>query len=150
MGLHPSEILIGYEKAGKKCLELLDTLVAYTIENIRDRGELVKVLKSVVGSKHYGNENILAPLIAEAALYAMPRTSRDFNVENIRVQKVLGASLADSKVIHGMAVLRGSENRIKHVKDAKIAVYNTAIELNTGDTKGTVLLKTAEELMNYT
>jgi T-complex protein 1 subunit theta len=63
---------------------------------------------------------------------------------------VLGASLADSKVIHGMAVLRGSENRILHVKDAKIAVFNTAIELNTGDTKGTVLLKTAEELMNYT
>jgi T-complex protein 1 subunit theta len=85
MGLHPSEILIGYDKAGKKCLELLDTLVAYTIENIKDKTELVKVLKSVVGSKHYGNENLLAPLIAEAALYAMPRNSKDFNVENIRV-----------------------------------------------------------------
>ena len=55
MGLHPSEILVGYEKAGKKALELLENLVAYTIENIRDKGELIKVLKSVVGSKHYGN-----------------------------------------------------------------------------------------------
>lgn len=33
-GLHPSDILTGYEKASKKCLELLDSLVAYNIENI--------------------------------------------------------------------------------------------------------------------
>lgn len=150
MGLHPSEILVGYEKAGKKALELLDELVAYTVENVRDKNELVKCLKSVVGSKHYGNQNILAPLIAEAALYAMPRTSRDFSVDNIRVQKVLGASLQDSIVLHGMAVIRGSENSITHVENPKIAVYNTALELNTGDTKGTILIKTAEDLEGYT
>ena len=33
-GLHPSEILTGYEKAQKKCLEILDSLVCYQIENI--------------------------------------------------------------------------------------------------------------------
>ena len=149
MGLHPSEILVGYEKAGKKALQLLEDLVAYTVENLRDKNELVKCLQSVVGSKHYGNQNILAPLIAEAALYAMPRTSRDFNVDNIRVQKVLGASLQDSLVVHGMAVVRGSENSINHVENAKIVVYNTPLELNTGDTKGTVLFTKAEDLENY-
>ena len=80
----------------------------------------------------------------------MPRTSKDFNVDNIRVQKVLGASLKDSIVVHGMVVIRQSENSINHVTDAKVAVFNTPLELNNGDTKGTVLLTNAEDLENYT
>ena len=36
MGLHPSEILIGYEKAAKKSMELLDSVDSYTSENLRD------------------------------------------------------------------------------------------------------------------
>lgn len=39
---------------------------------------------------------------------------------------------------------------ILEVKDAKIAVYNTSIEMHQGETKGTVLLKNAEDLMAYT
>ena len=31
MGLHPSEILLGYEKASKKCLQLVDEMCCYTI-----------------------------------------------------------------------------------------------------------------------
>jgi T-complex protein 1 subunit theta len=36
MGLHPSEILIGYEKGAKKCLEILEDLSCFRIENIKD------------------------------------------------------------------------------------------------------------------
>ena len=31
IGLHPSEILIGYEKASKRCLELLEDLSCYIV-----------------------------------------------------------------------------------------------------------------------
>jgi len=63
-GLHPSEILTGYEKASKKCLEILDSTICHSIENIRSVEEVTKVMKAVVSSKHYGNENTLAPLVA--------------------------------------------------------------------------------------
>ena len=36
MGLHPSEILIGYEKASKKAMELMDAIPTYQAENLRD------------------------------------------------------------------------------------------------------------------
>lgn len=36
MGLHPSEILIGYEKGGYKALEILEGLETTKIENLRD------------------------------------------------------------------------------------------------------------------
>jgi T-complex protein 1 subunit theta len=150
MGLHPSEILIGYEKAGKKCLELLDGLVAYEVNNMRDLPDLTKCIKSVVAAKHYGNEHILAPLIAEATQISLSATGKHLNVENVRVQKVLGGSLNASSEIHGMAISRASETTVKHVKNAKIAIFNTPLETEMGDTHGTVLLKTAEELKDYT
>lgn len=49
-----------------------------------------------------------------------------------------------------MVVLRGSETSIHHITKAKIAVFNTSIEMQQGETKGTVLLKNADDLLNYT
>lgn len=49
-----------------------------------------------------------------------------------------------------MVILRGSETSITHVKDAKIAVFNQTIEMQQGETKGTVLLKNSEDLLKYT
>lgn len=49
-----------------------------------------------------------------------------------------------------MVVLRGSETTIHEIKNAKIAVFNTSIEMQQGETKGTVMLKNADDLLNYT
>jgi T-complex protein 1 subunit theta len=68
MGLHPSEIVIGYEKGSKKALEVLETLTAYESKNIRNQEELVKLIKSTVASKQFGLEDFLAGLIAEACI----------------------------------------------------------------------------------
>jgi T-complex protein 1 subunit theta len=51
MGLHPSEILIGYEKGSKKCLELLDDLTCYNIENVKDKEDLTKCIRTAIASK---------------------------------------------------------------------------------------------------
>ena len=72
MGLHPSEILIGYEKAAKKTMELMDTIPTIQSENLRDRAELARMIKATVATKQFGLEEFLAGLIAEAAVYSMP------------------------------------------------------------------------------
>jgi T-complex protein 1 subunit theta len=85
MGLHPSEILIGYEKASKKCLEILEELTCFRIENLREKGELKRCIKSAIASKQYGLEEFLAEKISEACLYALPTDAKKFNVDNVRV-----------------------------------------------------------------
>ena len=80
----------------------------------------------------------------------MPDDFSKFNVDQVRVHKILGGSINDSVVIHGMVVLRGSETTVQKVMNAKVALFNTSIEMQQGETKGTVLLKSAEELTNYT
>ena len=85
MGLHPSEILIGYEKGAKKTMEILETLTAYKSDNLRDKAELTKLIKSTVASKQFGIEDFLSGLIAEASIHSMPKTANRFAIDNIRV-----------------------------------------------------------------
>ena len=150
MGLHPSEILIGYEKAAKKAMELMDAVPSYTSENIRDHAELTRLIKATVASKQFGLEDFLAGLIAEAAIYSMPTNMGSFSTDNVRVQKILGGGIYDSEVVHGMVVTRGSMTSVRHCTDCKVAVFNTNIEMQQGETKGTVLLQNADDLLNYT
>lgn len=149
MGLHPSEILIGFEKGAKKAAELLETIPSYTSENLRNQVELTKMIKSTVASKQFGLEDFLSGLIAEAAIYSMT-ADQSFSTDNVRVQKIMGGGIFDSEVVHGMVVTRGSMTSVRHCTDCKVAVFNTNIEMQQGETKGTVLLKNAEDLLNYT
>ena len=96
MGLHPSEILIGYEKASKHCLELLENMACYRLENVKDRDELKKCVKTAIASKQYGLEDFISGLIVNACLFAMPNDPSKFNVDNVRVQKILGGNIHDS------------------------------------------------------
>lgn len=72
-----------------------------------------------------------------------------FSTDNVRVQKILGGGIFDSQVVHGMVVTRGSMTSVRHCVDCKVAVFNTNIEMQQGETKGTVLMKNADDLLNY-
>ncbi len=150
MGLHPSEIVIGYDKAAKKTMELLETLTVHKLEDPRNKEEVVRCIKAVIASKQFGQEDFLSDLIAEAAIFTMPTNPLKFNVDNVRIQKILGGGTHDSKVIRGVVVTKASETSVKHVTNAKVAVFNTNIEMQQGETKGTVLMKNADDLLNYT
>ena len=127
MGLHPSEILIGYDKASKKTHELLETCCRYKLENPHNKAELIKCINSVIASKQFGQEEFLSNLIADAAIHTMPQNSIKFNVDNVRIQKILGGGLLDSKVIQGVVVTKASETSVHKVSKAKVAVFNTNI-----------------------
>lgn len=149
-GLHPSEILTGYEKAWKECYQMINDAPQYKMTNFRNLDEAVKIIKPTIGSKLlHGHDNILAPLIAEACISVLPEKAENFNVDNVRVGKILGGSLSDSQVIKGLVVARGCETATQKVENAKIAVYNCPLETQGAETKDTVLFKTADELLNY-
>ena len=106
-------------------------------------------MKASIASKQYGLEDLLGNLITKACLHTMGKKGGKLNVDNVRVQKILGGGIHDSEVIQGMVVIRQSQTSIHRVSNAKVAVFNTNIEMNQGETKGTVLLTTADQLQNY-
>mmetsp|Transcript_69763 Transcript_69763/g.145464 ORF Transcript_69763/g.145464 Transcript_69763/m.145464 type:complete len:332 (+) Transcript_69763:834-1829(+) len=58
-------------------------------------------------------------------------------------------SVHDSFLMKGFVMPRDSEGTIKHVQNAKIVLFGTEVDLSATETKGNVLIKSAEELMNY-
>ncbi len=108
-----------------------------------------KRLRSAVSSKVNGYENVLCPLVAEACIDVCPKNPANFNVDNVRVVKIPGSSLHESSVVKGMVLKRDTEGSVKKVENAKIVAYTQGVDTSSTDTKGTVLIKSAEELENY-
>ncbi|MXQ97193.1 hypothetical protein E5288_WYG011675 [Bos mutus] len=148
LGLSVSEVIEGYEIACKKAHEIPPDLVCCSAKNLQDVDEVSSLLHTSVMSKQYGNEVFLAKLIAQACVSIFP-DSGHFNVDNIRVCKILGSGVHSSSVLHGMVFKKETEGDVTSVKDAKIAVYSCPFDGMITETKGTVLIKSAEELMNF-
>lgn len=149
MGLKTSEIVQGYERAGREAQKVLEELEIDSVENIRDQSELAKAIKTVVAAKQSGSEDFLAEMVAEAVLSVLPKNPNNFNVDNIRVVKIMGGSLEQSKVVKGMVFGREPEGTVKKAAKAKVGVFSCPIDISQTETKGTVLLKNSKELYDF-
>ncbi|EEH03736.1 T-complex protein 1 subunit theta [Histoplasma capsulatum G186AR] len=150
MGLKTSDIVLGYEKAQGIALECLDDLEVDRLKELRSTTELSKAVRTVIASKQSGSEDILAPLVAEAVLAVLPKNPANFNVDNVRVVKIMGGSLEQSRVVKGMVFGREPDGAIKKAKKAKVGVFSCPIDISQTETKGTVLLHNAKEMLEFT
>ncbi|KAI9641412.1 T-complex protein 1 subunit theta [Ciborinia camelliae] len=150
MGLKTSDVVIGYERAQKFALEELENLVVDKVEDIRSQAELSKAIRTVIASKQNGNEEFLANMVAEAVLAVLPKNPINFNVDNIRVVKIMGGSLEQSKVVKGMVFGREPDGSVKKATRAKVGVFSCPIDISQTETKGTVLLHNAKEMLDFT
>ncbi|KAI5807078.1 chaperonin Cpn60/TCP-1 family [Geopyxis carbonaria] len=150
IGLHPSDIVAGYEKAQTFALKTLEELEIDKVTDIRSKTEISKAIKTVIASKQFGNEDLLAALVSEAVLAVMPKNPLNFNVDNIRVVKIMGSSLNESRVVRGMVFPRSPEGSVKKVLKAKVGVFSCPLDISQTETKGTVLLHNAKEMLDFT
>jgi len=151
MGLSPAEIIKGFEKACDKALAELPGMVCYTAKNVRDHTEVEKCLKTCLASKQYGNEDFLAKLVAKACIEAMPEEKErtDFNVDYVRVAKIVGKGVLSSSITKGMIFRRNEASAIDTKAKAKVAVYSGPVDWIQTETKGTVLIAGADELKAF-
>lgn len=151
MGIHPSEVVLGYKHATEKVQELLPSLSCYTVTDPRDMTQMTTALKSVIAAKQFGYEDLLAPIVARACVNVMaPAPKRAFvNVDNVRVCKIVGGSIGDCNVVSGVVVQKSVEGSVERAETAKIAVFGCAMEAASTETKGTVVIKSADELKMF-
>lgn len=100
MGLKPTEIIDGYNLAAKRILdEVLPTTVVAEVKDVKNVEDVKRSIRSSVMSKQYGNEDFLADLITKACLLVY---KDHFDVDSVRVCKILGSGIESSQVVNGM------------------------------------------------
>jgi T-complex protein 1 subunit theta len=149
MGLKPQEVAEGYEIALGKALEVLETLSCYEVKDSKDIEGVTRAMRSAIMSKQYGYEDFLSELITKACVSIMSDKGTAFNVDNVRVCKIVGAGIQKSEVVQGMVFRKTVDSNIIKKENCKIAIYTCPVDSLQTETKGTVLIKTAEELSTF-
>lgn len=149
MGLHAAEVIEGYRYALKKTLSILPDLTCKSIANLLDPKELAEVISTSIAAKQYGYESLLTDLVVKAAMEVMPKNPKNFNIDSVRIVKILGGSIHDSSVIKGMVFARSPESTLQRQTKSKVAIFMSGIDVALTETKGTVLIKNADDMLNF-
>uniref|UniRef100_A0A183C7C6 T-complex protein 1 subunit theta n=1 Tax=Globodera pallida TaxID=36090 RepID=A0A183C7C6_GLOPA len=150
MGITAIEIASGYEFALQKVEEILSTLVVSKADDLYDVEKVRTYLKSSIISKQTDHYELVADLVATACVQISPKNNTtSFNVDNIRVCKILGAGVFSSYVTNGMVFRRGAEGEIKGASNARVAIFACPFDLTQTETKGTILMNTADDLLQF-
>lgn len=149
LGLHPSDIVTGYDKASRKALSIMNTLTVDVKYNIRNVDSLAQACRTAVASKCFGQEEFVSNLVAQSCLASLPENPLNFNIDNIRFCSILGSSVHQSYVMPGMVMLMGARSNTKKVEDCKVLIMTTNIGLREMDVTQNVLFENANDLLNF-
>ena len=133
--IHPSIIIEGYTKALREALKILrETAIPI---NINDRDSLRKTVRTAIASKYVGGDVIsskLTEIAIDAALaVAEPRPdgTREFRVDDVKIEKKKGGNVLDTQLIYGIVL----DKEVVHpgmprrVEKARIALLDAALEV---------------------
>ena len=150
--VHPTVIIDGYRKAANKALEMLET-IAITIEP-RDKMYLKKVAMTSMASKLVAeNREKLAEIVVEAVLDVAEKVGDEIRVDldDIMVEKKKGESVTDTKLIDGIILDKEGVHpgMPKRVENAKIALLDTALEVEKTEFDAKITIETPEQIESF-
>ena len=149
-GIHCADIIRGYEMAFGKCTTLMKDSICWSMNDPTSMDQLQTACRTALSSKMYGYEDQLSKLVAKASLMAMPADPSKFDIQNVRVGKIAGGNFSNSEVVAGLVCARPCISSCQRKENAKVVIFPEGVGVETAETKGTVLLRNAEQLMNYT
>lgn len=148
-GVHPSAIITGYELALEKVKELLEGSITLDLDKLEEEEKnrcLLIALESSLSSKIPQYYKHFAKVVMEGC-QSITHEGR-FEEDSFRICKVLGSNVEESTVLKGFVINRSPESYgIERVDNAVVACYRCPLLLNSGETKGTIMVKNAEELL---
>ena len=147
--VHPTIIASGYRMASEKAGEIIKTLAKSVTRENRD------ILMNISGTAMTGKgaeatKEVLANITVDAITSIVDEDNK-VDMENIKVEKKVGARIEESELIKGMIIdkERVHTNMPKKVVNAKIALINTAIELKDTEVDAEISITSPEMLQSF-
>ena len=148
-GINTKDIVIGYQKALEEAVKILKEIQVGVKFSVDDRASVVTALKTPLSSHQFMDADFLAGIVADACLMAYPNHNYKFNVDNVRVAKCLGGSVADSFVVKGFAIPREVVGTIRRRENCKIAIFQTSFDFTETDTKMSTVFTSGKQMENF-
>jgi len=150
--IHPTVIVSGYKKAGQKAIEVLEKISIDV--DLDDKETLKKVAKTSMGSKAVGpaREHFAEIVIEAIKLISEKRGDRRIaDIDNIQIVKKEGKSLQDTKLVKGIILDKEvvHEGMPQHVKNAKIALVDTALEVKKTEFNATIRIQDPSKMKAF-
>ena len=132
--VHPTIIVDGYRKSATKAIEVLNSISQKIDPN--DKDQLIRIARTSMQTKLISREADAVAHIVVNSVLQVSEKNPDGNgyrvdLDDIKVEKKAGGSLADTKMIKGIVldkeVVHGGMP--KRVEKAKIALVNSALEI---------------------
>lgn len=149
--IHPTIIASGYRLAAEKAVEVLNSL-AMKVE-MSDRDLLLSIAETAMTGKGAESSKQLLSKIAVDAVTSVADTNGKNTVdrENISIVKKVGGSVENSELINGMIIdkERIHPNMPQKIKDAKILLLNSAIELKDTEVDAEISITSPDQLQSF-
>jgi len=150
--VHPTIIVDGYRKAAKKTKQFLDNYAEKITAN--DKSSLIKIAKTSMQTKLVRKDSEkLSEMVVKAVISVAEKTNEKYTVDidDIKVEKKSGGSIDDSAIIQGIVldkeiVHSGMPNK---VADGKIALVNTALEINKTETDAKINISNPQQMKSF-
>ena len=150
--VHPTIIVDGYRKAGKKAKQFLDDIAEKITAN--DKPSLLKIAKTSMQTKLVRKDSDnLSEMVVKAVLAVAEKNNEKFTVDidDIKVEKKSGGSISDSTIIQGIVLDKEvvHSGMPKKVDDGKLALLNTALEINKTETDAKINISNPQQMKSF-
>ena len=151
-GIHPTMIIRGYRTAKIKALSILDEIAEKV--DISDTQILEKIaLTAMTGKGSEAAKESMAILAVEAVrIVAETEDGKTIiNKDNIKIEKKKGGSLDDTELIKGIVIDKEivHSSMPKKIKDAKIALLDTALEIKETETSAEIRITDPSQMQAF-
>ncbi|MFW5898766.1 MAG: thermosome subunit alpha, partial [Candidatus Saliniplasma sp.] len=150
--IHPSTITRGYRLAAAKAIEILDDIKKDI--SIDENDKLIDIAttamtgKSIEMDRHY-----IADLAVRAVTQIAEKEDGHYSVDidNVKVEKVTGTTVDRSELVDGIILdkERLHDSMPRDIKDAKIALLNSAIEVKETETDAEITITDTEQMQDF-
>ncbi len=144
--IHPTVIIKGYRMAAEKANHIISEISL----SLSNRTLLEQIAQTAMtGKVAEGNKELLSGLIVKAV--DQVSNGKIINLEDIKIQKINGGSIGESELVNGIVLdkERSNSDMPFSVKDSKILLLNSALELKNPEIDTKISVSTPTELENF-
>ncbi|MDD3975822.1 MAG: thermosome subunit beta [Candidatus ainarchaeum sp.] len=145
--IHPSLIIKGYKMASEKaCQYFSEISQPITLD---DKNLLLDIAKTSMTGKASDYSFYLSEIVVDSVLKI--NSKNKLEKESIKIEPKLGASLSDTKLIEGLVLDKEilHPEMEKSLKNVKVVVISSALEIKEPETDTKVQINTPEQLQSF-